>query len=146
MEKKRSKGITLFAWFYLIGSFLIIPAILTMKVRLAAYQATHFILPDSYYYVVQCYYIIGATIGLITGIGLLKLWRWARFLPIISAILGYIYSIIFHSVYTSPYTIPYFVQENKPIFMLYITHTIGLLWLAIIIYFFTRPKVKEQFK
>jgi len=148
MEKKRSKGVTIFAWFYISGSFISIYSILILKSKLTSYQETHFILPDSYYYVVQGHSIIFAIAGLIIGIGLLKLLKWARLLSIIIIIADFICSIIFYLLYTQPYIISYSIKTNRPVVIFYLlfVNIINLLYTGMVIYFFTRPKVKEQFK
>ncbi len=145
-DKKRSKGVTIFALLSFLGFFVSILNALTLRNRLIAYETTHFILPNSYYYVVQTYHIISAILCLIAGIGLWRLLKWVRMFNIVISILFFIYGIIFYLLYTRPYTIPYFIKTNRPTYFLYIGPIIGFLWVLIIIYFFTRPKVKEQFR
>lgn len=146
MEKKRSIGVTIFALLSFLGFLGGISNFLTLKNRLIEYEATHFILPHSYYYVVHTYEIISMILCLIAGIGLWKLLRWARIFYIATSILFFIYGIIFHLLYTHLYTIPYFIKTNKPVYFFYIIYAISFLWLLIVIYFFTRPKVKGQFR
>ncbi|MGD0336517.1 MAG: hypothetical protein ABSB18_05390 [Candidatus Omnitrophota bacterium] len=135
MEDKRSKGITNF------GMFIIICALSSLFSRLIESRLT-------------IYPAILAILLLILGIYILKLKEWAR-----KAIIYYsIYSII--SVFfimvayklglplrgsdlrdiTATYQTP--VMKIVVISVLIITNLLSLL----IIYFFTRPKVKEQFK
>lgn len=117
-ETKRSKGVTLLGWLFIISSITAIVSIVTLKSRLNAYGAEHFELPNSYYYVVQSFSILNMFASLVAGIGLLKTLSWARIFAVILTILSFLYNIGFHLIYTHRYTIPYFVSSGKPVFIL----------------------------
>ena len=141
MEKKRSKGVTVFAWISVLGVVGAIHSFLTLDKIMASpiWQATYSTLPNSYCYVAQSRNIIYAIAYLIAAKGLFKLLKWARMYMIIFAIVAAIYNIISLFLYSS-----YFFAQ-RPLMMYFVIAMI-LLWSGIVIYFFTRPKVKEQFK
>jgi len=145
-EKKRSRGVTIFACLHIMSVVISIPLIFSFKSRLLEFQAAHFVLPSSYLYVTQSSNIIKTIAYLIAGIGLLKLLNWARLLSIVIAIVGFLYSVLFYFVYTKPYIIPNAIQEGRPVFPFFIFYTIGFLFVIGTIYFFMHPKVKEQFE
>ena len=76
---------------------------------------------------------------IIIGFGLLKLKEWARKFEIFLVILDYF----------SKWAIVFILSKNIKIIGWYpyqTKHIISLLIMIITIYFFTRPKVKEQFQ
>lgn len=146
MEKRRPKGVTILAFISIVGSLGNILGVLTLKGRLLTYQETHFALPDSYYSVVLFHDVFFAIAGLVVGIALFKLLKWARFLAIANIIIGLTYGVVFYFVYTRPYIIPYFIKTSRPTFIFYIFYIIGVLVAIVIIYYLTRPKVKEMFR
>jgi hypothetical protein len=144
MEKKISAGIILIAWFYLLMGLGGIVGIVTLKSKLAAYPIT---LPNSSYYVVQCYQVIGSIAYLVSAIGLLRTLKWARmFTIVITVLFSLIYNNIHFLFYARPYIIPYFVKMNKPVTIIYAFYIMGYIQLLLFIYYLTRPKVKKQFK
>lgn len=151
MDKKRSAGVTIFAWFYLLSAFVYLLGILTMKPKLLLWQEkTKILLPDHYYMLAQSQAIVNSIAYLITGIGLFKLLSWARIFTIIVNIIYYLYGIVSYFLYIRPYVIPAFAKANKQIFpsgdIYGILCILGFLWVVFVTYFFTRTKVKEQFK
>jgi len=124
MEKKRSVGVTILAWFFLIGFF---GGVLTLP----RYKLPHEII----------YNVVSSIYCLIAGWGLLRLLDWARIFTIIMAIVTGIYNKIYSYIYLRDN--PFWAQNKK---LLYGLDIFSLLWIAFIIYFLTRPKVKEQFK
>jgi len=145
MEKKISTGVILFAWLYLLSGLGCIAGIIVLKSKLAAYPGLY---PSSYYYVAQFHNVIGSILYLVAGIGLLKLLKWARMFTIVINILFSIFSSITFFIYTRPYLIPYFMRlnRNKSALLTNIGQIMVYAWLLLVIYYFTRPKVKEQFK
>ena len=175
MEKKRSKGITIFSWLIIIWS------ILSLASNKAAKEANPLI---PYYF----YFIIFSA-SIVIGVYLLKLKQWARIAIIIISIL-----VMAESLATAPYDF----REGQKVFseafeksfeegfeksvkaakekfriksvkigiseieadkkkalksaMPFATTTIIILLLLSlgfncgVVYYFTRPKVKEQFK
>ncbi len=145
-QTKRSKGVTLLGWLFIISSLMAIVSLITLKNRLIAYEAAHFDLPGTYYYVVQSFTVLNMIVSLIAGVGLLKTMIWARILTIGWTIASFLYNIGFYFVYTQQYTIPYFLSIGKPVFILYLKLIIGLLWTVFICHYFNRSNVKVQFQ
>lgn len=137
MEKKRSVGVTIFAileFWYLIG-FLLLP------------QSTSKILDIPIINIVSCILrAIFAICAPICGIGLWFLKEWGRKLVMIKYTILVFYSILYLVIGV------FYVDSHSDIsFINILTHgwhimLFGLLIIAIPIYFFTRPRVKEQFK
>lgn len=151
MNKKRSIGVTIFAWLYLSNVLICILVILTTRSRSLAWQEeTQILLPGGYYMLAQSQAIINSIVCLISGIGLLKLLKWARGFIVIVTIIHYFYGIALYFLYTRTYIIPAFAKANRQmVFSGVITGIVwilGLLWVVFVVYYFTRPKVKEQFK
>ena len=144
-RKKRSIGVSIFGWIFISYSITTFISMFLLRTRLSQYETKHFILPESYYYVVQSHSAIEFIICLITGIGLLKLRSWARTLVFFQTFFYSIYSTIFFFVYTSNYTIPYFLDTDRSTFVLYATVPNSIIWLLFVIYFFNRASVKKQF-
>ena len=121
MEKKRSKGVTIFGWLNIVvGAFGILAFLLRMPGGI----------------------MLGAPLLLVIGVGLLKLKEWARILEIILTFGGVLFRIVIYLISILRYAIPlnrawiFFIKGN----------ILGWITAGIIIYFFTHPKVKEQFK
>ena len=143
--KKRSIGVSLFGWAYIVGAIGALISMFFLKSRLSEYAAKHFDLPESYYYVVQTHYAIEFLFCLIIGVGLLKLIPRALFLVVIQSLFYFMYSAIFFIVYTYNYTIPYFLKTGRPTFILYVWIPISIIWIVFVVYFFNRASVKIQF-
>lgn len=144
-KKKRSKGITIVAWLFIIASVSAIIGALILKTRLSIYESKHFILPASYYYVVQICSIVNAVIYLVIGIGLLKILRWARSLAITWTIVNFIYAMGFFYMYTYQYTIPYYVSTDRPVHILYAGPLFSICWIVFVLFYFNRETIKVQF-
>ncbi len=128
MEKKRSQGVTIFAWLVIIGS------ILNLVLNSAASDVNTQI---SVYF----YYLV-SPISIIIGIYLLKLKDWARIGIIAVSIMVGVETIV-----TTPYCLnklqSTYPRTGLPFIMAVL---ISLGFNCGLIYYFTRPTVKEQFK
>jgi hypothetical protein len=144
-SKRRSIGVSIFGWLNILGSIGAFISIFFLKWRLSEYEKNQFVLPDSYYYVVQSHSVVEVIICLIVGIGLLKLIQWARMLAIIQSFLYVAYNLIFFFVFTHNYTIPYFSDTGRSTFLLYTSIPNSVFWLLFVVYFFNRASVKKQF-
>ena len=144
-ETKRTKGVTVLGWLFIISSMVAIVSVFTLKNRLVAYGAAHFELPDSYYYVVQTFTVLNMIACFVAGIGLLRTLGWARILTLIITLLSFLYNIGFYILYTHRYTVPYFVSSGKPVFLLYLKLILGFIWTAFIFHYFRRwsPKTGQ---
>jgi len=144
IEKKRSKGVTIFAWlhriFGILGLILIAIAVRMLfsfnTLRIIRYRFENRFYPlffKPWFFVLIA--ITGAfcILSLMIGDGLLKLKGWARKWAIYLSVFGIFFNLI--------YSVRCFSRGLRP------GGWIGNFILAfIIIYFFTRPKVKEQFR
>jgi hypothetical protein len=144
-HKKRSIGVSIFAWIFISYSITTFISMFLLRSRLSEYETKHFILPESYYYVVQSHSAIEFIICLITGVGLLRLLSWARILAFFQTCYYFVYCTVFFFVYTSNYTIPYFRATGRSAFLLYSTIPNSIIWLLFTVYFFNRASVKKQF-
>ncbi len=116
MRKKRSIGVTVFAYLNIVLGILGVLALLTSSGV-----------------------IIFTAPLVIVGLGLFKLKEWARKLEIFFVIFDYL----------SKWAIIVIISKNYQIGVWYLyqtEHIISLIAVIITIYFFTRPKVKEQFQ
>jgi hypothetical protein len=150
VEKKRSVGVTIFACFFIIGGILTIIGIVKPKNASLHIQRG---MPS----IILGY--ISAIFDLICGIYLLKLKSWARKLAIILGAAHLIPMLLFlkiagpinTEVMKSTMVARGYTQMQQKQFdsfastVLMIVVAIGIIWNLSIIYFFTRPKVKEQF-
>lgn len=119
MEKKRSVGVIIFGLLFIICT---LPNILIRFIRLGSIS-----LP----------YLITPLISVVTGIGILLLKEWGRKLALISAIVVVVVSSAMFFI--NPEII--FKNTHNLLINIYLLTYFGLVW-----YFFTRYKVKEQFK
>ena len=145
MDKKRSKGVTILAWLSFMTVLFGLLTFFNYEHRVARWEGIHHItLPLSYHYTVISNNIFTMVSGLIAWITLLKLVKWARIYMIVLSAINIVYDIAFWFVFN----ISHFVMQSKPEgqTMLYLMYLLVILWQVFIIYFFTRPKVKEQFK
>lgn len=146
MEKnKRSIGVTILGWFYIIGGLYSIFNIFTLQSKLTTYYVTLYSLPSNYYYVTRISSIIFTIALIIFGIGLLKTLNWVRLLTIVTEILRFTCDIIIFIVYVHGYMMPYFNRIGKSGSMLYAMPIIPIVWLIFILYFLNRPNIKKQF-
>jgi hypothetical protein len=131
MEKKRSKGITILAVLMLLNPLLIVGYILNRKPSFFSNEKAFLHVSLS---------VMMIIFSIVCGVGLLKLKEWARRFTIYFYILAFIR--LAYNIFTlkpekwSP------TSANKGGIILLL---IPLLWLIIIAFFLTRPKVKEQF-
>ncbi len=134
MKKNRSKGVNIFAWLIIVSfshQFIMSIVILFSK---AGFPLSVF-----------CRSII-YLVAIIISVYLLKLKNWARIGTIMVCILGAIVTIVeAPSALASLKVTSYNYQRTMfPLFLsIYI---LSLVFYCAPIYFFTRPKIKEQFK
>ena len=128
----RLKGITIFAWVIIVGS---------------AFDLL-FNLPTSRINpVISVYfYLLMAPFSLVTGIGLLRLKNWARIAILVISPL-----VMAENIFTTPYVVAKMAAPDPRIARILEITTwtlVGLVLIfnAAILYYFTRPKVKEQFE
>jgi hypothetical protein len=130
MEKKRSVGVTVFGILFIVQSIIILILAVIEYLVTASYGATAF--P-----VARLIYII---LLLLVGLGLLGLKSWAEKL------------ILFIIVPLFVIALPYFQfiklkgLDTPKINLARFIEAIRILYGMLLLYFFTRPKVKEQFK
>lgn len=131
MKKKRSVGVTILGIYFFVAAIMNVPD-----------------LPALSFYG-KAVTLIGITFYIISGIGVLCLFEWARKLVIYVALAWFIVTFLFYEnrlAYHLKFTFP---SETPPPPKLIWAHFAVILRAAsdaFIIYFFTRPKVKEQFK
>lgn len=169
--KKRSIGVSIFGWWYLIAGaigFLSFPMLLIMRVASTFLPQKDTVFMKQFtgnFYLL--YALVMSIVTLIAGIGLLKLKPWARKLIIIICIAGMIYSVFFsasmlmHSsefveMSMSSSTLPSdtsletlaavksFTQGIMIVSMI-IGMVFGAGFLIFVIWFFMRKSVREQF-
>lgn len=84
----------------------------TLKDRLLRFEATHYDLPESYYYVALAASIIGIAPSIVGGYGLWKLRKWGVGIILWYEYLHVLYTIIIHIIYIFPHTIPYLTEQG----------------------------------
>ena len=133
MEKKRSKGVTFWGWFFIVIGVMnlyINTWVLIAKpsVILNTYAQTY-ILPSELFWKISCSIALAFGIwSLLIGINILKLIeKWRKI------VLYYCFASFIHSIFDILITRDIKLLSN-PILM------------CLILFFFTRPAVKEQFK
>ncbi|MBM3250484.1 MAG: hypothetical protein FJZ09_06590 [Candidatus Omnitrophica bacterium] len=134
MENRRSKGITIFAW------IIIVLSVINLISRLDyIFKGT---LKDYTAGIGDYFYLIISILAIIAAIFLLKLKEWARIATLIVAAL-----VIINIILVSLSTIfkNFLVSLPASLIMLVIT-LIPLAFEGGVIYYFTRPVIKEQFK
>lgn len=132
MEKKRSVGITIIAWFSIIGFILSLPIALNFNLLIGLYRNIYFA------YFMILYTIIFNSLYVIAAVNLLKLKDWARRLMILWHIIGFPIRII------NEFFMKKQLNNNSAMTVFFVSVTSVLV--LIIIYYLTRPKVKEQFR
>jgi hypothetical protein len=99
MSKKRSIGVSIFGWWYIIVGILGIlnlPIMFVMRQMSAAFPHMRNVFMEQFMGGFYILYLVVVTIAsLITGIGLLKLKPWARKMVIALCVVGMAYSIFF---------------------------------------------------
>ena len=140
MEKKRSKGVTIFGIFFIFGS---IAGLFTSGFNLFILDLDKTIV---------FYTFISSILLLILGINILRLKEWARkgtiYYHIATTLIGIYLSPLISN--QSAIRLKNLGVTQKEIPDITTTSNFALiipiLLTLIVIYFFTRPKVKEQFK
>jgi hypothetical protein len=159
MEKKRSKGVTIFAWLMIILNIFMLWFSLDFRAYFEGFKSWH----KNFIIIIILYSILSAAIGIIVGIGLLKLKDIMRRIgivinsldllfgiPLFSLSLNdlrqYSYSAVVYELAKKPANLSIDTLANIAFYVMVsmIVMTFGLS--ILFIYFFTRPKVKEQFK
>lgn len=124
MIKKRSIGITIFAWFIIFISCLVFYFNQTGDERNSEFSV--------FFYNIIC------PVFVIVAFYLLKLKSWARVGVVTVSLL-----VAFENIITTPYALSHAPERNEEsiviIFMV-------LVFTFAVIYYFNRTKVKEQFK
>ena len=156
MEKKRSIGLTVVGILCIIYSLadVFIPVLSVKEDYLFEYLIASF--PKHLFFIAFCLIAVGKTAGFfIGGIGILRLKSWARKTVIIAAILGILSCILSGNIagrYLVENKVVLFPELNiqlsdNLLFMLgFIASGFFSLFYLLCIFFFTRPKVKEQLK
>ena len=169
MEKKRSIGVTIFAWLFIIGSIFGLAGYINPK------PYFEFMGTGVFAYIEYVLRFIIWVCSLICGIYILKLQYWARQLLIVLCLVSITYSPIFYKKMLSSRNFEdriykkqeqmiiekykpehqqealeriersrQMVKKVSPIFFAIVTGIV-IGWNLLIIFFFTRPKVKAQF-
>ena len=126
MGKKRSKGITWLAVFYIIGGTIILILYLKYTISPNTYRYPELYIP------IVLFNTIGL-VGFITGVGLLKLKKWAQILGI-----GFSAIVLLVNLFWI-----YNAGKNWEDSILF--YSISSFISIFTIIFLTRPKVNEQF-
>ncbi len=132
MEKKRSKGVTIFAILFLIW---------------AVWELIYFISYQNKTPFISSMFSIEILLSAITGIGALLLLEWTRKIIIIYALASIAIAILFYDSLLKLFggRVTTTDIEVKTLAS-HMTVIARILWRMFIIYFFARPKIKEQFK
>ena len=131
MEKKRSIGITLFSIYFIIIS---VGSLILIQLKPSWFISLH-----------RYYYVICDIALLILTVYILQLKEWARRGVIYFQILNVVLNLIF-IVQQGMLPEKYPVATGLRV-LVFISPIIALgVGAFVIIYFFTRPKIKEQFK
>lgn len=159
MEKRRSKGVTIFAWLMIIVNALMLLVSLDFKSQFAMLQS----FSKNFVAATISYALASSLIGVIAGIGLLRLKEIMRKLgvlinifdllvgiPLFFLLLGatrqYISRMISVELAASSFRVDAGVVINiifySAIFWSFACFALSFLF----IFFLTRPKVKEQFR
>jgi len=125
MEKKRSIGVTIFGYLTLICAVWWISNIIRIIVTQGEVES----------YESMPFYLIGAIINIALSVGILKLKNWARLIFLWLFGIGSI-GMFLGGLW----------MGGDNLLLVILSSSIFLLPGALFIYFFTRPKVREQFK
>jgi hypothetical protein len=160
MGKKRSKGVTVFAWLLIVLNFLGLLAFLDFKSIFDLYKSFNKIFAIT----VISYGLFSTTIGIISGYGILKLKEIMRKIAVAINALDVISTIILlfitsNAIWNYSYSFAESQLAGKGKMHLnvdtaaavgfYSAIFVNVLFIGLSllnIFFFTRPKVKEQFK
>ena len=136
---KRSKSVTVLAWLLIVGS---VSNTLTSLVSFVFKLPADNVNPALSNY----FYYAASPFSILVGIFLLKLKNWARVAAIMLSIL-----VAIETVLTTPYVMKQLIALN--LYGSFVTRAVlliatgcSLAFNVAILYFFTRPRIKEQFK
>lgn len=112
--KRRSSGVTLIAWLYLIAGGWSIISLFRLKSQVAAYSSNFFNLPSYYLPAQYAQSIIGGILSLLVAFALFKLKPWARTSIYAQISFAVLFSITFFIVFTYAHVIPYLQSQGHP--------------------------------
>jgi cytochrome c biogenesis factor len=135
MENKRSKGITILAWLFIVSMASVICSFVLNLSKVSASVTSEFRLNIIYDLFIPI-------ILLILAVNILRLKEWARKGIVYYFIIVPLGSLLFGMIFNMH------IDINDPIEIMtcIISLLVQLGVILLIIYFFTRPKVKEQFR
>ncbi|MFH1458645.1 MAG: hypothetical protein ABIG31_05755 [Candidatus Omnitrophota bacterium] len=171
MEKKRSKGVTFWAWFFIVSNLIELLPVINLKQQLTTYNN---IVPI-YHIVMLFFTVVISLASIICGIYLLRLNDYARKSVIVLGITSIILMPFFlmsglkqinsgdlfekqkqvsmeQNKSESLQKVWEDLERSKEFFRIVfsilaiVVFGLRLIFILIPIYFFTRPKVKEQFR
>ncbi|MDD5020396.1 MAG: hypothetical protein PHH75_05955 [Candidatus Omnitrophica bacterium] len=158
MDKKRSKGVTIFAWLMIVLNI----SFFLSSTDIRFYDACFRQFPKNVVFFIVTYSMVSALIGMMAGIGLLKLRPAARkigiFINTTDLLIGIpLFSVSFDGVkkYVSDVVVSELIKTPVVVdieMVLTIVWDVVVVWSlavfvlsALFIFFFTRPAVKAQF-
>jgi hypothetical protein len=155
--QKRSKGVTIIGWFYLLGEMLTIlgtfSAALRNTVESLGYLSAPLLILSAPLLILSLFRakytadFLLAIIGTWVAWGLLGLKKWARKWIIYLMCIGIGRLILWTPFAISKYAKYYHgAKLTQELWWMGVTIGLSLTFHFFYIYFFTRPKVKEQFK
>ena len=159
MEKKRSVGITIFAWLIIVLGIIFFLSSLDFKTHMKIYQS----FPKNLNVGLIVYGILSSLISIIAGIGLLQLKEVMRKVVVGINLLDVLISIpvLFFSInslkqFAYNEAVKQVAETNSQVnvdilanISFYFIISFGIFFIVLsllVIYFFTRPKVKEMFR
>jgi len=159
MEKKRSVGVTIFAWLLIIINGFNLPHSFDFHTSFELHKS----LNKGVIITIISYTLLSAVIGFISGIGILKLKEMMRRLAVAINSLDIVFGILVlflsaNDIRQYAHSVALAQATNKPTILSVDTLTnvgfyAAMSWYVfciglslLLIFFFTRPKVKEQFK
>lgn len=154
MEKKRSVGVTIFGWCeIIIGAIGTLFFATTLLVLLSVLQKGGEEMMGVTAAIVMLFFTVPSPLLLLAGIGILKLKSWGRKINLIGVPVSVLLLITFllvgeiqrinSYVKYKPGISPF---SNSGTIYLSIVISFLLFFTSLIVYYFTRSKVKEQFK
>lgn len=159
MEKKASKGVKILAWSMIVLNIIMFLSVIDYKTFFDCFRS----FSRNFIILMIAYSILASVVGIIAGIGLLKLSEAMRKTSIVINSLDFLLGVpLFYFALRDIRLYSYAVVLSQGldeviksninllansifysiIFISYLTFALNLL----LIFFFTRPKVKEQFK
>ena len=159
MEKKISKGVKIFAWLMIVLNIIMFLSALDYKTFFDCFRS----FDKNFIILMIVYSILASIIGIIAGIGLLRLNEAMRKIGIVINSLDFLFGVpLFYFALRDIKQYSYAIVLSQGleeiiksdinsfanvifysiVFISYVTFGLNLL----LIFFFTRPKVKEQFK